>query len=50
MYVFNIKQESLELIEKILKRGNTVELKRENGNLVIVEINRKVKSKISTTG
>lgn len=32
-------------IDKILKRGNSAELKKENGKLVIVEIERKVKNK-----
>lgn len=34
----------------ILKKGNNVELKKENGKLVVVEIQRKVKIKTSTTG
>ena len=37
--------ETLRSIIAILKKGNNVELKKENGNIVIVEIERKVKSK-----
>jgi IS4 transposase len=37
-------------ILRILKKGNTVELKKENGKLVVVEIHRKVKTKTSITG
>mgnify|MGYP007119991863 CR=1 FL=1 len=35
----------IEEIEKILKNGNTVELKKEKGYIVIVEIQRKAKHK-----
>lgn len=42
--------EMIEEITRILKHGNSVELKRENGKLVVVEIQRKVKSKTSITG
>lgn len=38
------------LIMNILKRGNTVELKKEQGRLVVVEIKRKVKIKTSANG
>lgn len=37
-------------INRILKKGNTVELKKVNGMLVIVEIQRKVKNRTSITG
>jgi hypothetical protein len=37
-------------LERIIKKGNTVELKREKDKLVIVEIQRKVKIKKSTIG
>lgn len=40
----------VETIAKILKRGDTVELKKENGKLVVVEIQRKVKIKTSAIG
>ena len=36
---------AIEEIEKILKNGNTVELKKEKGCIVIVEIQRKAKHK-----
>lgn len=37
-------------VDRIIKKGNTVELKREKDKLVIVEIQRKVKIKKSTIG
>lgn len=37
--------EATEEIEKILKKGNTVELKKEKCYIVIVEIQRKAKHK-----
>lgn len=42
--------EVIELIMQILKRGNTVEIKKENNRLVVVEIQRKVKNKTSIIG
>ncbi|MBQ3265213.1 MAG: hypothetical protein IJH07_05495 [Ruminococcus sp.] len=36
-----------EIILQALKRGNTVELKKEQGKLVVVEIQRKMKTKTS---
>ena len=42
--------EMLELIAKILKKGNTVELKKENSKLVVVEIARQVRNKTSIIG
>ncbi|MGN0558367.1 MAG: hypothetical protein ACI4IS_02835 [Acutalibacteraceae bacterium] len=39
-----------EAVIKIIKNGNSAELKRENGKLVVVEIQRKVKSKTSIIG
>lgn len=35
----------IEEILRILKRGNTVELKKVSGQIVVVEIERKVKIK-----
>lgn len=35
----------IEEILRILKRGNTVEVKKVNGQIVVVEIERKVKVK-----
>ena len=48
MGIFNA--EVIESITRILKRGNSVELKKENGKLVVVEIERKVKTKTSING
>lgn len=45
-----INDEVIELIDKILKKGNSAELKREQGKLVVVEIERKVKIKASVSG
>ncbi len=42
--------EVIDEIRKILKRGNSAELKRENGRLVVVEIRRQVKIKTSANG
>lgn len=42
--------EVIDLIMRILKRGNTVEIKKENNKLVIVEIQRRVKDKTSIIG
>lgn len=46
--IFNA--EVIEAISRILKRGNPAELKKENGKLVVVEIERKVKTKTSING
>lgn len=43
-------KEIVEEINRILKRGNSVELKNENNKLVVVEIQRKSKIKTSITG
>lgn len=37
-------------IERILKKGNSVELKKEHDKLVVVEIQRKMKIKASIIG
>lgn len=42
--------EVVKEIDRILKKGNSVELKKERGKLVIVEIYRKVKAKTSING
>lgn len=42
--------EVADTILKVLKRGDSVELKKENGKLVVVEIQRKVKIKTSAIG
>lgn len=48
MAIFNA--EVIEVITRILKKGNSAELKKENGKLVVVEIERKVKTKTSING
>lgn len=35
----------LSAVKEIVRRGNVAEVKRENGNLVVVEIKRKVNTK-----
>lgn len=45
-----IDSKQSDMILQILKRGNTVELKREQGRLVIVEIRRQVKEKAPIIG
>jgi hypothetical protein len=42
--------EVIEEILRALKHGNSVELKKENNRLVVVEIQRKVKIKTSANG
>lgn len=43
-------QEVIDQILRILKSGNSVELKKERDSLVVVEIQRKVKIKASAIG
>lgn len=43
-------EELVSEIMRILKHGNTVELKKEHDKLVVVEIQRKVKNKTSIIG
>ena len=45
-----VSPEVIKTIGTILKRGDTVELKKENGKLVVVEIQRKAKVKTSMNG
>jgi hypothetical protein len=42
--------EVIELILRIIKRGNSAEVKKENNKLVIVEVERRVRNKTSITG
>ena len=42
-----IDERTLEAIERALRHGHSVELKREQGKLVVVEIERKVKAKLN---
>lgn len=46
----NFTPEIVTLITEILKRGNTVELKKEHDKLVVVEIKRQVKNKTAIIG
>ena len=43
-------EEVIRTILAILKKGNNAEIKKENGKLVVVEIQRKVKVKTSIIG
>lgn len=42
--------EVIDLIMKIVRKGNTAEIKKENNKLVIVEIERRVRNKTSIIG
>lgn len=42
--------EIVDLIMKIVRKGNSAEIKKENNKLVIVEIERRVKNKTSIIG
>lgn len=42
--------ETARVLEDIFRRGNTAELKREKGKLVVVEIKRQVKIKTPANG
>lgn len=42
-------EKTVETILKILRKGDSVELKKENGNLVVVEIRRQKKMKQTFT-
>lgn len=42
-----IDQKTIEIIDRALRHGHSVELKREQGKLVVVEIERKVKAKLN---
>lgn len=45
-----LDDKATEIILQAFKRGNTVELKKEQGKLVVVEIQRKAKLKASING
>lgn len=45
-----ITPEIIDIILNILKKGNSAELKKEQGKLVVVEIKRKVKTKTAING
>ncbi len=50
METIKLSPEHEELITQILRRGNSAEIKKERDNLVIVEIERKVRNKTVITG
>ena len=43
-------QKITEIVLQAFKRGNSVELKKEQGKIVVVEIQRKMKTKASING
>lgn len=45
-----MNEEIIKEIHRILKKGNTAEIKKTGGNIVVVEIQRKVKIKAPATG
>lgn len=45
----NTSDEALEKILSILKRGNTAEVKRVCGEIQIIEIQRKIKHRMTIT-
>lgn len=45
----NIQEEAWAKILPILKRGNAAEVKRVNGEIQIVEIQRKIKHRMTIT-
>lgn len=45
MATYEIPPEALLAIDRILHRGNTVELKKVNGKIEVIEITRQVKIK-----
>lgn len=45
-----MNEEMIKEIYRILRKGNTVEVKKENGKIVIVEIKRQVKMKALANG
>ena len=42
--------EWIEVVLKILEKGNTAEVKKVNGKIEVIEVNRKLKIMISITG
>ena len=41
--MLKLNDEVLAVIEKALKRGNTVEIKKVNGQIQVIEIDRRLK-------
>ncbi|MCB6366606.1 hypothetical protein LI291_10525 [Intestinibacillus massiliensis] len=46
----NLSKEALQRIEKILDRGNTVEIKRSKDGVKIFEVCRTIKDTVVTSG
>lgn len=46
---YTLNKEQLEEITRILRKGNTVELKKVNGQIHIVEIHRKITNRTELT-
>lgn len=49
MELASASEEVLEKILSILRRGNTVEIKRVGGEIQVIEIQRKVKHRMTVT-
>lgn len=45
-----MNKEVIDTIERALRNGSSVEVKKEKGNIVVVELARKVKIKSPITG
>ena len=45
-----LTDEVIEQITRIVRHGNIAEVKKENTNLVVVEIERRVRTKAAITG
>lgn len=45
----NVSEEAFEKILSILKHGNSAEIKRVNGEIQIIEIQRKMKHRMTIT-
>lgn len=50
MNVTSLPPEAAEQIVKIIRHGGDAEVKKINGNVVVIEVERKVRSKTAITG
>lgn len=50
MIIHELPKSSQDAIIEILRKGNNAEIKKENNQIVVVEIHRKVRDKTSITG
>lgn len=48
--MITINESTMKIISEIIRRGNVAEVKKEKDNVVVIEIQRKVKIKAPTTG